>query len=112
LDGLMIAGDPVLALWLDMDLRSHHNSGAAHAVDASPGREGTHRPPTIAIDSRVVNRVRAEFAEMRGFSPTLSQAARLFDLSRADCHRVLESLVSEGVLQVTPDGCYRLMSAG
>jgi hypothetical protein len=56
----------------------------------------------------VVTRVRGEFFEMRGFSPTVEQAARLFDLSMDECRRVLSSLEQEGFLRRTPDGRYRL----
>ena len=56
----------------------------------------------------VVTRVRGEFFEMRGFSPTVEQAARLFDLSMDECRRVLGSLEREGFLRRTPDGRYRL----
>ncbi|HET9195094.1 MAG TPA: hypothetical protein VFO21_19575 [Vicinamibacterales bacterium] len=55
-----------------------------------------------------VSRVRGEFHEMRGFSPTVEQAARLFDLSLDECRRVLGSLEREGFLRRTPDGRYRL----
>ena len=56
----------------------------------------------------VVTRVRGEFFEMRGFSPTVEQAARLFDLSMDECRGVLSSLEREGFLRRTPDGRYRL----
>jgi DNA-binding IclR family transcriptional regulator len=52
--------------------------------------------------------VRGEFAEMRGFSPTVEQAARLFALTTEDCGRILRTLVQEGFLLCTPDGRYRL----
>jgi hypothetical protein len=55
----------------------------------------------------VVNRVRGEFAEMRGFSPTVEQAARLFDLSPEHCRQVLTNLEHEGFLRRTSDGRYR-----
>ena len=54
-----------------------------------------------------VDRVRGEFAEMRGFSPTLSQAARLFNLPVDECARVLTTLVREGSLHQDDDGRYR-----
>jgi hypothetical protein len=56
----------------------------------------------------VVTRVRGEFFEMRGFSPTVEQAARLFDLPMDECRRVLSGLEREGFLRRTPDGRYRL----
>ena len=36
----------------------------------------TARKPSMRVD--VTDRIRCEFAEMRGFSPTVDQAARLF----------------------------------
>jgi hypothetical protein len=54
-----------------------------------------------------VDRVRGEFTEMRGFSPTLSQAARLFNLPVDECARVLTALVQEGSLRRDEDGRYR-----
>jgi DNA-binding IclR family transcriptional regulator len=47
---------------------------------------------------------------MRGFSPTVDQAARLFQVSREECMQVLRKLVEEGFLRYTPDGRYRLPS--
>ena len=46
---------------------------------------------------------------MRGFSPTVEQAARLFDLSRDECTEVLGGLVQQRFLTRTSDGRYRLM---
>ena len=57
----------------------------------------------------VVSRVRGEFVEMRGFSPTVAQAARLFDLSPDECTAVLSGLVQQRFLTLTSDGRYRLM---
>jgi hypothetical protein len=62
--------------------------------------------PRSPVD--VVSRVRGEFMEMRGFSPTVEQAARLFDLSREQCDSVLDNLVEQGFLRRTPDGRYHL----
>jgi hypothetical protein len=64
--------------------------------------------PTVHAD--VMDRVRCEFVEMRGFSPTVEQAARLFHLTREECAGVLKGLVDEGFLRRTPDGRYRLPS--
>jgi len=58
----------------------------------------------------IVERVRGEFAEMRGFSPTLAQAARLFDLPAEECDRVLNALIQDGSLRRSEDGRYRLNS--
>jgi hypothetical protein len=55
-------------------------------------------------------RVRCEFVEMRGFSPTIQQAARLFQINLDECDRLLTRLVREGFLRQTPDGRFRLPS--
>jgi hypothetical protein len=73
---------------------------------AMPAKQ--HRSPSARED--VTNRIRCEFVEMRGFSPTVDQAARLFQVSRDDCLRVLTRLVEEGFLKRTTDGRYRLPS--
>jgi hypothetical protein len=57
-----------------------------------------------------VERVRGEFVEMRGFSPTLEQAARLFHLAQDECSQVLTLLASEGFIRRTADGRYRLIN--
>lgn len=64
--------------------------------------------PSVQRD--IEARVRCEFVEMRGFSPTIQQAARLFQLNPDDCGRVLSRLVQEGFLRQTPDGRFRLPS--
>jgi len=60
--------------------------------------------------TEVTDRIRCEFVEMRGFSPTVDQAARLFQVSREECVHILKALVDEGFLRQTPDGRYRLPS--
>jgi hypothetical protein len=55
-------------------------------------------------------RIRGEFIEMRGFSPTIEQAARLFDLPRDECDSILRNLVQQGFLQRSADGRYRLFA--
>jgi hypothetical protein len=62
------------------------------------------------MQGEVTDRIRCEFVEMRGFSPTVDQAARLFQVSREECVRVLKTLVDEGFLRQTADGRYRLPS--
>jgi hypothetical protein len=64
----------------------------------------TAAPPDVA------ERVRCEFVEMRGFSPTVEQAARLFQLNAEECRDILKRLVDEGFLRHTPDGRFRLPS--
>ena len=70
-------------------------------------RMGRDFPPRIS-DSSLVARVRSEFLEMRGLSPTLTQAARLFHLPPDECRHVLAGLVNEGFLHEERDGRYRL----
>ena len=65
-------------------------------------------PSTVHGD--VEARVRCEFVEMRGFSPTVQQAARLFQINPEECGRLLTRLVQEGFLRQTPDGRFRLPS--
>jgi hypothetical protein len=64
----------------------------------------------VTVRSDVTDRIRCEFVEMRGFSPTVDQAARLFQVSRDECVHVLKTLVDEGFLRQTADGRYRLPS--
>ena len=47
---------------------------------------------------------------MRGFCPTLAQAARLFDLAPDECARVLGALIKDGSLRRDETGRYRLGS--
>ena len=61
------------------------------------------------VDPVLLERIAAEFGEMRGFSPTLTQAARLFQVPPGECARVLDALVDRGLLQHLPDGTYRLV---
>ena len=62
------------------------------------------------VDEGVTERVKAEFQEMRGFSPTVTQAARLFNLPHGECARLLDLLVRDQFLQRAPDGTYRLVA--
>lgn len=64
------------------------------------------RPAAPDVEARV----RCEFVEMRGFSPTVQQAARLFQLNQDECGQLLTRLVREGFLRQTPDGRFRLPS--
>jgi hypothetical protein len=69
-----------------------------------------HRASASTVRGDVEARVRCEFVEMRGFSPTVQQAARLFQLNPDECGRLLTRLVQEGFLRQTPDGRFRLPS--
>ena len=77
-------------------------------VPLKPLRMRTLRPSGGGAPApEAVNRVRSEFVEMRGFSPTLSQAARLFHMPEDECARVLALLLGEGFIQQMPDGRFR-----
>jgi hypothetical protein len=68
------------------------------------------RASASSVSGDVEARVRCEFVEMRGFSPTVQQAARLFQINPDECSRLLSRLVREGFLRQTPDGRFRLPS--
>jgi hypothetical protein len=74
-------------------------------VRTLPSR-GVTSPPV----SEAIERVRGEFVEMRGFSPTLQQAARLFHLPQDECSQVLSTLLKEGFIRQTTDGRFRLIT--
>ena len=75
----------------------------AHPWNGTRARESG-LPPAATV----VQRVRAEFSEMQGFSPTAAQAARLFGLAPDDCARVLDELIGDGYLVRGGDGLYRM----
>jgi Fic family protein len=52
----------------------------------------------------VITRVRNEFLEMPGLRLNISQAMRLWGLSRDECQRVIEALVKASFLQKTRRG--------
>jgi len=52
----------------------------------------------------LTERVRGEFNEMPGLQLTIPQAARLWGLEIADCHDVVNTLVDEAFLRLTPGG--------
>jgi hypothetical protein len=56
-------------------------------------------------------RVRAEYREMPGLSLTADQASRLCGIHVAVCKTVLQELVLDGALYVTPGGAYRAAPA-
>ena len=85
-------------------------------LDGQPSAEIERTPLPISKSSTsrskaasAVERVRGEFSEMRGFSPTLAQASKLFGLSRDECDRVLKVLEQDGSLTRGQDGRYRLV---
>ena len=74
-----------------------------------------HLPAAIRVERRdlegrraLLCRIYGEFAEMRGLSLTLEQAARLFGLPPAITSRILERLTDERVLSHRNDGQFAL----
>ena len=63
-----------------------------------------HRP----ADQKLVERVRREFSDMRGLSPTIAQARRLFHLPDEECLGIFAQLLQEGFLDLCADDRYRL----
>jgi hypothetical protein len=61
-------------------------------------------------DPGLVERVRGEFHEMPGLSPTLDQMARLFALPKEDCARIVTVLLNEGFLYQNSGGRYQVTS--
>ena len=65
-----------------------------------------------SLDLALADRIRGEFLEMRGFSPTQEQAERLFHLPEEVCRTMLATLVAEGFLRIERDGRFRLLQLG
>ena len=57
-----------------------------------------------ARDELLIRRVRAEFIEAPGLSPTIAEAVKLFQLPRDQCSSVLSHLVRDGFLRETRRG--------
>jgi hypothetical protein len=57
-------------------------------------------------------RIRGEYLEMPGLRVTLAQMQRLSGLDRALCQMVLNALVDEKFLCVTPTGAYARSTEG
>jgi hypothetical protein len=67
-------------------------------------RQRARRP----ADQKLVERVRREFSDMRGLSPTIAQARRLFHLADDECLEIFTQLLQEGFLDLGADDRYRL----
>jgi hypothetical protein len=63
-------------------------------------------------DSRLRDRIRAEYLEMPGMRLKLAQVQRLCGVERLLCQAVLARLVDEGFLCVKPDGHYARLTDG
>ena len=67
-------------------------------------------PHQAPADQKLVERVRREFCDLRGFSPTIAQATRLFHLADDECREIFRQLLREGFLVLCADDRYRLRS--
>lgn len=67
-------------------------------IDATYEGKATRTPRLAQTDGGLHARIRAEYLEMPGMRLTLPQAARLFNLERTHCARLLETLVTDGAL--------------
>ena len=56
--------------------------------------------------ANLLNRVRGEFIEMPGLRLRIDQAQRLWNLDRASCEVLLQSLVQDKFLNCGPDQAY------
>jgi hypothetical protein len=65
-------------------------------------------PRRAPADQKLVERVRREFCDMRGFSPTMAQATRMFHLAHEECLEIFRQLLQEGFLVLCSDHRYRL----
>ena len=65
-------------------------------------------PRRQPADQKLVERVRREFSDMRGLSPTIAQARRLFHLGCDECLEIFKQLLQEGFLVLCADDRYRL----
>jgi hypothetical protein len=65
-------------------------------------------PAQSPADQKLVERVRREFNDMRGLSPTIAQARRLFHLADEECLEIFAQLLQEGFLNLGADDRYRL----
>jgi hypothetical protein len=76
---------------------------ATLASPASPAVRGS----IDGIPATVLDRIRAEYAEMPGLALTVRQAARLWCLNVSQSERLLSRLMDEGFLVRDVRGSYR-----
>lgn len=65
-------------------------------------------PRCAPADQKLVERVRREFSDMRGLSPTMAQATRLFHLAHEECLEIFRQLLQEEFLVLCADDRYRV----
>ena len=56
------------------------------------------------VDATLIDRILGEYREMPGLALTIDQARRLWGCDAATARRVVELLVSRGILQWSRDG--------
>jgi CheY-like chemotaxis protein len=66
----------------------------------------TPRPARLPDHAETL-RIREEFAALPGLALTAEQARLVFDLERAHCESILDGLVAEGFLSLTPFGAFQ-----
>jgi hypothetical protein len=64
------------------------------------------RESIVSEPSRLLERIRAEYASVPGLKITCAQAARLWSAPDAECAAAFETLVAEGILWLAPSGRY------
>ena len=60
----------------------------------------------IPVPQQLRERIRGEFREMPGLCLTPGQLQQLSSIEPALCQEVLDALVGERFLRITPDGAY------
>jgi DNA-binding response OmpR family regulator len=86
-----------------MQLRARADEVQTRAMtlyDRSRPQQARKRTRLEAQAAEIAQRIRGEFREMRGLQLTLAQAARLWDVDRDTCQRILDGLVAEKFLAV------------
>jgi CheY-like chemotaxis protein len=58
------------------------------------------------VDGSAALRIREEFAALPGLALTAEQARLVFDIERETCNGILDILVAEGFLDLTPHGTF------
>jgi len=76
-----------------------------------------HEPCTVRLfqtseDDLLLRRARGEYREMPGMRLTIDQAARLLNVDRQTCARILDALVASHYLDIDSSGRYRKAHVG
>jgi hypothetical protein len=84
------------------------HSFPARSLDVPLKPLSVRRPPRPPADQKLVERVRREYSDLRGLSPTISQARKLFHLADDECLEIFAQLLREQFLDLGADQRYRL----